>query len=268
MNIDEVKDVLRPLRLQGAHVVVHSSLSAFGHVEGGAAAAAQALMQLVTEAGTLLMPAFTYTETLLPAGASRGRRASYHLDLPVSREIGAVAEAFRRLPGVVRSSHPTHSFAAWGRRAREMLSTQRDNNLLGPLKKLNVLQGHVVLLGTQLHSATILHLAEEIAEMPYLERRTAVRINSNGHEERVLLEKVPGCSLAFDRLEERLERSVTLTAPLPRGEARKIPVRYLLSLAHAAIDREPDFFVCGRTECESCTQKRLALEAATSLGSR
>lgn len=259
MNLDEVKEILRPLRLQGAHVVAHSSLSAFGDVEGGAATVCQALMQSITEAGTLLMPAFTYEETLLPAGALRARAHSYHLDLPVSREIGTIPEAFRRLPGVVRSSHPTHSFAAWGRQARAVLSTQRDNNLLGPLKKLNLAQGHTLLLGTRLHSATVIHLAEERAEVPYLERRTAVRINTNGHEERVVLEQVPGCSLAFDRLEEQLDPSRYLSAPLPRGQARRIPLRYLLSLSAEALAQQPDVFVCGRPECESCARKREAL---------
>jgi len=85
MNLDEVKEVLRPLRLQGAHVIAHSSLAAFGNVEGGAVTVCQALMQSITEAGTLLMPAFTYDETLLPPGGVRTRALSYHLDLPVSR---------------------------------------------------------------------------------------------------------------------------------------------------------------------------------------
>jgi aminoglycoside 3-N-acetyltransferase len=259
MTLDEVKEVLRPLRLQGGHVVVHSSLSAFGDVDGGAATVCQALMQLATDAGTVLMPAFTYAETLLPAGPARGRPVPYHLDLPVSREIGAVAEAFRRLPGVVRSTHPTHSFAAWGRHAREVLSTQRDNNLLGPLKKLNLMQGHVLLVGTSLHSASVIHLAEERYGVPYLERRTAVRINTNGHEERVVLEKVPGCSLAFDRLEAELDPSKYISTPLPRAQGRKIPIRYLLSLATAALDRDTAVFLCGRPECESCERKRQSL---------
>lgn len=259
MTIDDLKETLRPLRLEGAHVVAHSALSAFGDVEGGAAALCHALMQLIGDHGTLLMPAFTYGETLLPIGPLRRPYVSYHLDLPVSAEIGAVAEAFRRLPGVVRSTHPTHSFAAWGRHAREVLSTQRDNNLLGPLKKLNLTQGHVLLLGTTLRSATVLHLAEERMEVPYLERRSAVRINTNGHEERVVLEKVPGCSVAFDRLEEGLDPGKILATTLAHGIARKIPVRHLLSIASARLDREPDVFVCERAGCESCARKRAHL---------
>jgi aminoglycoside 3-N-acetyltransferase len=261
MTLEEVIEALRPLRLEGGQVVVHSSLSSFGPVDGGAATLCQALMRLVGEGGTLLMPAFCHAETLIPTGPVRGRPICYHLDLPVSREIGTVAEVFRRLPGVVRSSHPTHSFAGWGRQAREILASQRDNNLLGPLKKLNLVQGHTLLLGTRLHAATILHLAEERLEMPYLERRTAVRINSNGHEERVVLEKVPGCSLAFDRLEDQLDPGKYSRVPLPLGEARKIPVRYLLGLATQALDRQPDVFLCGREECESCARKRAALQA-------
>lgn len=259
MTTDDLKETLRPLRLEGAHVVAHSALSAFGDVDGGPAALCQALMQLVGEHGTLLMPAFTYGETLLATGPLRRPYVAYHLDLPVSAEIGAVAEAFRRLPGVVRSSHPTHSFAAWGRQAREVLSTQRDNNLLGPLKKLNLMQGHVLMLGTSLRSATVLHLAEERMEVPYLERRTAVRINTNGHDERVVLEKVPGCSTAFDRLEAAIDPGKVLATPLARGVGRKIPVRHLLSLASAALDREPAVFVCDRDDCESCARKRARL---------
>lgn len=259
MTLDDLKELLRPLRLQGANAVVHGSLRAFGPVDGGAAAVCKALTQLVTDAGTLLMPAFTYAETLLPLAPQRGRGVSFHLDLPVSREIGAIPEAFRRLPGVVRGSHPTHSFAAWGRHARDVLSTQRDNNLFGPLKKLNLMQGHVLLLGTHLHSVTALHLAEELLEMPYLERRTAARINTSGHEERVVLEKVPGCSIAFDRLEAGLDPAKLSSVRLAQGEARKIPIRYLLGLTTAALGRQPDLFVCARPECESCARKRDAL---------
>ena len=137
------------LGLRGNHVVVHASLSSFGVVEGGAPLLCAALIDAVGDAGTIVMPAFTYAETLNSPGAGAPRRpVAFHPDLPVSREIGATAEAFRHLPGVLRSNHPTHSFAAWGRQAREVLSTQRDNNPLGPLKKLNVLQGQVLLLGT------------------------------------------------------------------------------------------------------------------------
>lgn len=257
MTGTDILALLTALRLRGHHVIVHTSLSAFGHVEGGARTVCAALLEAVSGTGTVLMPTFTY-DTMVKRQHS-GPRLAYHPDLPVHREIGAVPDAFRALPGVVRSAHPTHSFAAWGRLAADVLSTQRDNNPLGPLKKLNLLQGHVLLLGTRLLSATAIHLAEERMEMPYLGRQTALRINATGNEERVVLEKVPGCSFAFERLEAELNARKFASVPLARGEARKFPVRYLLGIATAALERDPFAFVCERPECASCAAKRQAL---------
>jgi len=271
MRLDEIRHLLDGLRLRGERVAVHSALSSFGRVDGGAETVCQALMDSIGPEGTIVMPAFTYTETLgaefEPNADARKvlRTAAFHPELPVSREIGAVAEAFRRLPGVLRSNHPTHSFCAWGRDARAMLSTQRDNNLLGPLKKLNVMRGQVLLVGTTLASATAIHLAEENLRMPYLGRRTAVRINAAGYDERVVLDNVPGCSRAFLRLEEVLDSSKTFGVSLPRGTARKIPIRYLVNLATKFLEDDPAYFVCDDIECASCNTKRALLHSAAAV---
>ncbi len=263
MNREQVRQLLERLSVRGNQLVVHASLSAFGEVEGGAATVCHALIEAVGD-GTLLLPAFTYVETLI--GLRPGRTLAYHPDLPVSREIGVIAETFRRIPGVLRSSHPTHSFAAHGRNARDLLSTQRDNNVLGPMKKLNIAQGQVLLLGTSLRSATVIHLAEERLQMPYLERRSAIRLNASGYEERVVLENVPGCSFAFDRLEDRLDSSKVLSQPLAKGTARKLPVRYLVNLATEALENDPGVFACERPECTRCAAKREALAGMGNVG--
>jgi aminoglycoside 3-N-acetyltransferase len=272
---EELARMLEGLTLRGNHVVVHASLPSFGSVEGGARTVCVALIEAIGESGTLVMPAFTYAETLgegaagsvtsggnaSTSAANARRPIAYHPDLPVSQEIGAIAEAFRHLPGVLRSSHPTHSFAAWGRQARDVLSTQRDNNPLGPLKKLNVMQGQVLLLGTTLRSATAVHLAEERLAVPYLSRRTAVRLNASGYAERVVLENVPGCGGAFAKLEERLDPTKVRSVALPDGSARKIPIRYLVGLATQLLESDPQAFICDDSECESCAAKRAAFKS-------
>lgn len=286
MTRDELTRLFDGLSVRSTHVVVHASLSSFGNVEGGAATVCVALLDAVGDAGTIVIPAFTYAETL-SGGATGGpaesdaaasstaasstalgrvppvrRPVAFHPELPVSREIGAIAEAFRHVPGVMRSSHPTHSFAAWGLQAREVLSTQRDNNPLGPLKKLNVLQGQVLLLGTTLQSVTAIHLAEERLSLSPRGRRTAVRLNAAGYEERVVLENLPGCSAAFIKLEGQLDPAKVRSAPLARGTARKIPIRYLVQLATAVLESDPQAFVCEQPGCESCAAKRDALTHA------
>jgi len=267
MTRDELRRLFEGLGLRGNHLVVHTALSGFGHVDGGARTICEALVEAIGDSGTIVMPAFTCVETLSDTATptmTRTRPVAFHPDLPVSRPLGVVAEAFRHFPGTLRSSHPTHSFAAWGRQAREVLSTQRDNNPLGPLKKLNVMQGHVLLLGTGLQAATAVHLAEERAEVSYLSRRTAVRVNAAGYDERVVLENVPGCGTAFVKLEEHFDPAKVKSAPLAQGAARKVPIRYLVNLATQLLERDPRIFICDDPACTSCAGKRDAFRGRTS----
>lgn len=266
MNQLELAWLLDPLQLAGKQVIVHANLAGFGEIEGGAATLCRVLMDAVGESGSILMPTFTHHETLGDSSVASGpeprpRPVAFHPDLPVSADVGEVADTFRKLPGVLRSNHPSHSFAAWGRAARDMLSTQRDNNTLGPLKKLNLAQGHVVLLGTTLESATAIHLAEEQLHVPYMQRRTASRLNSAGYDERVVIENVPGCSVAFRRLEPALDPEVVRSLRLPRGWGLIIPMRYLVRLSIVALHNDPAVFVCEREDCAGCQSKRAALRA-------
>ena len=274
MNRDELRQLIEPLHLRGNHVVVQTRLASLGHLEGGPAILCEALIEAVGPSGTLMMPTFTHTETVRESSANRNpaapshRPIPYHADLPVSPEVGIVAEMFRHMGGVLRSNHPTHSFAAWGRQAREVLSTQRDNNPLGPLKKLNVMQGQVLLLGTTLQSATIIHLAEERANVPYLGRKTALRINAGGYEERVVVENFPGCSVAFDRLGEYLDPAKVRSTTLPHGEGRKIAVRYLVNLASQLLANDPRLFICDSPTCPSCAHKHAAVGTSAAVSGR
>lgn len=262
MTRDEIAARLARLDLQGRNLIVHGDVDVFGTAAELPEAVCAALVEVVGTRGTVVMPAFTYAETLPPLGAgARYPSLPYHPQLEVSRQVGTLAEAFRQFPGVLRSNHPTHSFCAWGRGARDVLSTQRDNNLLGPIKKLNVVQGEVVLLGATLRQVTGLHLAAELAGLPYHTRRTAVRVNSAGFDERIILENVPGCSAGFDRLEGQLDPAYVTTVPLPNGEARRVSLRYLLQLAGNALRDDAAAFVCGDEECAACRTVREALAA-------
>jgi hypothetical protein len=104
-----------------------------------------------------------------------------------------------------------------------------------------------------------LHIAEEAAAPAFLARKTAMRINAAGHRERVVLEQVPGCSVAFDRLEDRLDPCQVVSTLLPQGTGRKIPIRYVVRLAAMALADDPSAFICSRPDCASCNAKRAAI---------
>jgi aminoglycoside 3-N-acetyltransferase len=256
MKTEEIIQLLQPLHLSGQDIVVHGSPAAFRLADDDAVAICEALIESVGSRGTILMPTFTYQDTLLGDAASP---VPFFANLPVSDENAALGEAFRSLAGVVRSNHPSHSFAAHGNKAALVLSTQRDNNPLGPIKKLNVMRGHALLLGTTLRSCTALHIAEEAAAPAFLSRKTAMRINAAGYRERVVLEQVPGCSVAFDRLEERLDPDQVVSTELPAGTARRMPIRYVVRLASAALTEDASALICDRPDCASCDAKRAAI---------
>ncbi len=163
-----------------ATVLVHSSLSALGWVAGGAQAVVDALLEAVTETGTLVMPTHSgqYTD---PAGWSnppvpdawvdpiREAMPAYRPAVTPTRGMGAIPECFRTYPGVVRSRHPTDSFAARGAEAEAIVADHAFDDGFGegsPLARLYERDAAVLLLGVGHERNTSLHLAEHRANVP------------------------------------------------------------------------------------------------------
>jgi aminoglycoside 3-N-acetyltransferase len=144
---------------RGSIVMVHAGLSRFGYVQGGPAMIVDTLRDVLGPDGTLVMA--THSNNVLGV-------APYNPQTSPSN-VGAVTEYFRRLPGVVRSPHPTHSVAAIGPAAVELTRTHRPS--LVPLSRkgfwgrLYDMNGNVLLL-CPIHSSTIFHAGEAWNSLP------------------------------------------------------------------------------------------------------
>ncbi len=159
---DEIRAGLAAVGLRpGDVVLVHSSLSSFGHVEGGADAVIDALLEAVGERGTVVVPTFTWR--------------AFH-DKPVvvfdvantPCETGLIPETFRRRPGVLRSRHVCHSVAALGPHAAEVMGD--GIHPFGPgssFDRLLRLDSWNLLLGVSFGVCTALHAVEEFRQVPY-----------------------------------------------------------------------------------------------------
>ncbi len=168
----------------GMQLLVHSSLRQIagpgGWIPGGPAAVILALETCLTPAGGLLMPTFTtdlsepayWVAPPVPAAwhpIIRAEMPPFQPDLTITRQMGAIPEAFRKQAGVRRSHHPHHSFAAWGAAADYLTANHLLDASLGegsPLTQLYALDGWVLLLGVGHGNNSSLHLAEARADWP------------------------------------------------------------------------------------------------------
>jgi aminoglycoside 3-N-acetyltransferase len=175
-----VQDLTRIGLDTGDVVVVHSSLSRIGWVVGGPVTVINALMDLVTDKGTLAMPTHTSGNSepahwVAPPVPEewwpiiRNEMPSYQSSISPADSVGVISEVFRVFPGVLRSKHPQASVAAWGKHAGEVVKTHRLEMTFGeesPWDRLYNLNAKILLLGAGHDSNTALHLAEVKAALP------------------------------------------------------------------------------------------------------
>ena len=126
---DEIIQKLKEVGLKsGDTVMVHTSLGKMGYVCGGAQAVIEALMEVVGDSGTIMMPTQSWKNLDPKTGVHweadqkdwqliRDNWSPYDKNLTPTNTMGAVAEMFRQVPGSVRSDHPARSVCAWGRYA-------------------------------------------------------------------------------------------------------------------------------------------------------
>lgn len=161
-------DFLSTLRQLGVKpgdvMMVHSSFDRFGGFTGKPADVVLALQEAVGPAGTILMPTIPFTGLAIEYVA----QGEIFDVMRTPSRMGLLTELFRRCPDVVRSVHPTHSVAAWGAKAEEMVV---DHHLAGtpcgvgsPFARLLDHDGKILLVGTGMAAMTFRHAVEEILE--------------------------------------------------------------------------------------------------------
>ncbi len=152
---------------QGDSVLVHSSLSKIGFVNGGAKTVVDALLETIGEQGTLLFPAF-------PASGKNKIYLDTHPVFDIKNtpsQMGSISEYFRKLNNVSRSFHPTDSVCAKGHLAEHYTNSHFGQltpyNELSPFKKLCDKKGKILMLGTNLSSCSNFHTLEDAVNFKY-----------------------------------------------------------------------------------------------------
>lgn len=161
----------------GQTVMLHVSVKALGWVVGGPDTVLDAIFELLTPTGTLMMLASWEDNPYELADWPTDKQQAYLSEGPAYdparsradwREMSILSEYLRTWPGALRSRHP-FSYVAVGHNAAWIVADQpwqyRDGHG-SPLEKLCDADGRVLLLGSPLSNVTLLHHAEFLADVP------------------------------------------------------------------------------------------------------
>ncbi len=254
------KDILEGLGevglLAGDTVIVHSSLSSFGKVEGGAETVVDALLEVLGPGGTLVVPTFSWS-------VWSGEKPFDPQETPSS--VGKITEAVRKRPDALRSLHPTHSVAAIGRLAEVITQGHEKVHAVGrgsPFFKLLQANGKILQLGTDQASNSMIHLAEELAGAPYVDRSREVKVrNAPGKVVKQLI-RAPGCGSGFVAIDSLLHGEEAITETLiGKCRARLMSARAVIDAATEALKFDSSALLCDRPNCERCAEARAIILA-------
>lgn len=164
---DQLKKDLEKLGIKPSDtLLIHSSMKAIGPVEGGADAVLDMLMDYFRDEGLLVFPTLSYGQV---------NAAQPVFDVRETPScVGILPQLFRQRPGVIRSLHPTHSLAAFGRDAAEF--TAGHEKALTPAPegspwwRLLERSGKILFIGTGISCNTFLHGVDEWLKLPGMRR--------------------------------------------------------------------------------------------------
>jgi aminoglycoside N3'-acetyltransferase len=188
-SIEELANDFRNLGIRvGDTVMLHASVRSVGEVAGGPDTIHLALKSAFSPEGTLMMYASCprFYDEVGRGNLTMEQERELHEKLPAfdpltarsDRDNGTLVEFLRTFPG----SHVNHHvarFVCWGKQTEYLLASQPWNYAFGvdsALERFLLLDGKIVLLGSDHDAVTFLHYAEHIADI---------------HEKRVARYQVP-----------------------------------------------------------------------------
>lgn len=157
MNQTELTNEFRKIGIHaGTELEVHSSLSSFGHVTGGANAVIEALMDCVGESGSIFMPALRLSPKM--ERTQEDISLGIHVKIKILEEnskrtaMGTISDTFRARDDVI-TNNGVFRTSGWGLHAEEVLN--------GGLSYVIHNKGKALLLGVDIYRLTAMHYVEE-----------------------------------------------------------------------------------------------------------
>lgn len=142
---------------EGMMLEVHSSLSSFGYVEGGAETVIEALMECVGETGSIFMPALRLSPPMELTEKDREMGLTVKIKVLPENEprtdMGIISDTFRQRADVITGKGIIRT-SGWGAHAKEAAQ--------GGLDYVIHNGGMALMLGVDIYKLTAMHYMEDI----------------------------------------------------------------------------------------------------------
>lgn len=242
-------------------LLVHSSLSKCGSIEGGPAAVIGALRSWITDRAALALPTHTWSYPDATGVAPVFDNKS------TPSVVGTITNHYWRQPGVVRSQHPSHSLACSGPGAEELC---RDHELREtpcgagtPYLKIAEGNASVLMFGATMESYTLYHTAEDSADVSYLYMPQQFTLRTKGADGEIrslqMWRQDMGIARRFAATTDWLaEQGLLIRRRLGLGDLLFIPnARALHETMVEKLRRDPLFLVDEKARPEAARRTRV-----------
>jgi len=161
LTTDKLIHEFRAIGLEaGDTLLVHSSYKAFGGVDGGPQTVIDALLHVLDDEGTLIMPTFNFD---FCQGKPWDIRTT-------PSQMGAITNMVRENKDALRVFHPIYSFAILGKHAAFLTKDRYKSSFekKSVFGKLRALDGKIMVIGlSYTNSMTFFHHVEEMEGVDY-----------------------------------------------------------------------------------------------------
>jgi aminoglycoside 3-N-acetyltransferase len=232
----------------GDLLLAHSSYKSLGDVAGGPETVARGLIDIVGSESGSFVPTFNYGELPWQIGQTPAL-------------TGIIPETFRKLPGILRSNHATHSVAGFGHAAANILAGHDSVDPFGkdsPIFRLWQTNAWVLLIGVDHTANSTIHVAEELLQLSYIRRTRTTTITSESGQKIVTLRRPP-CSNGFNVVDAPLrQRKQIREGKLGNARLLLMRSRDLVAVALDLLRENPVALLCP-SGCAFCDESRAIL---------
>lgn len=228
---------------KGDIILMHSSMKALQTTKTPIEFIEDILSVIGTE-GTILIPAFTYDGVTAE---------NPYFDVKESEPcVGLIPRSFYKMPGVVRSLHPTHSVCAYGKMASDLTSKHiLDKTPVGPnspIMKLLEYNGKILFIGDVLESCTFMHGVEEMVGTAYTLAKDCIHYvikdnDGNIIEKDMFPHDFWGWGAEYQRIKNILEYPEIKMGQIGKANCYLIETSALLIKAKQKFNENPYYFV-------------------------